>query len=882
MVNGQDFDSEFFNEDDEQSAKPKRPPLTNQPKSGEWLLKQGTGGIAVGGAKAAGFAGGDIFADAVGLGGLEFGVKGDLTKAVPASGLADLAGASGAGGQANLQTFPTSPLSDAGGDISSAAHVPLPPPSSGEVAVGTGAGTPGQLIQQDKDLTTLQEDKDLLLKSAVAAPQKPPVTPPLAPPSVSTPPVKTPAQLVQEDIDLLGQPGAGTAQEKDWTEDIDTTNPPKAGQIVKTFLGQGESKGFSLLDLYKNFSIDPSMASTVNFMDRLNKEIEGLKKFEDVGPVYANHSLVQQTVMDDLTTDSYTVWGYFISDDKKNTVDFYWDEKTNQKGTQWARMTEQANLYRKMQANLASDMSMTDKKAAIEADMMEIGQALGINRDQMQMNLAADIAKEKDIRDQKMRQAEINLDFIQKFGGMVPDEKELYGHLAGETFEGTLAEGEKQQALQEYIRAKMVEGGEVPNSPEFGLLAGMKFEGEKGKREAEEEFVTAEREKKEEQQNLNAELSVILRTGGQIPEGFGALSGKWIGDAGTDDIESEQAYQERLIKEGRTSDKTNREELAELQSNLDKSETVDAALLMDFLRRGGTVPDTPENREKYGDLAGTGLEKTWDGENIIRVKGSDQTDQEFQEDMLENRQKFEKQEAATARTEESEQQRASQFINSVLETGTQTIPGTGIDIPIGYVQKNGQVVPSLSEERGKELYGDFYGLVVPGRQKWQQQQDHVAWERDWKMQAAKLGLAGSNTDEQLADAVKQKEEADSLDRANFALTIIKQMSENPVFLRYLRDSPLLSQLSQDTGYDFTWISSGGADPAILGEASLPHFADWQALPPDQQSLVLSNLSTQLGVKPADIRSEIVRRASGMGIAFGNRGVAPSRLALGWT
>ena len=667
-----------------------------------------------------------------------------------------------------------------------------------------------------------------------------------------------------------------------WTHGTgDITYPENTSQDVIHKVEVFTEPGVGLIDKFKEYKTGLNIDSAAEFEKTLGGLIDSFNLAEEEGPTYSGFPLVQQPYTDINLGQTYSVWGYFQTDDNDPPgIDFIWTPNTNQAGSTWARMIEQNNLYRRMRANLASDMSMADKKAAIEADMMAIGQALGIERDQLQMAFAADIRKEEETRALDRRNAEIHLDFIQKLGGTVPDNKDLYGNLAGETFEGTLAEGQKQQAIQDYIRAKMEIGGEVPNRPEFGMLAGMTFEGEKAKREAQEGFVTDERKAKEAQQNLNAELSIVLKSGGTIPKGFGTLSGKKVGPGG--EIESDQDYQARLLKEGREGDKTSREELAELQSELDKSETVDAALLMHFLRRGGTIPDDRENREKYGGLAGVGFEKTPTGDDLIRIKGTDQTDQDFQEQMLENRQKFEQKEAATARTEESEQQRASQFINSVLETGTQTIPGTGIDIPIGYVQKNGQVVPSLDEERGRELYGDFYGLVVPGRQKWQQQQDHVAWERDWKMQAAKLGLAGSNTDEQLADAVRQKEEADSLDRANFALTIIKQMSENPVFLRYLRDSPLLSQLSQDTGYDFTWISSGGADPAILGEASLPHFADWQALPPDRQSLVLSDLSVQLGVKPADIRSEIVRRASGMGLAFGNRGVAPSRLALGWT
>jgi hypothetical protein len=391
----------------------------------------------------------------------------------------------------------------------------------------------------------------------------------------------------------------------------------------------------------------------------------------------------------------------------------------------------------------------------------------------------------------------------------------------GITLEAELAS--TRQSNQAYIDYLQVTGGKAPVDEAFGEFSGKDFgEG------------TLDRE--ERRAAASQLLSVFMQQGGMIPD-----DGELFGElAGTKLVGAQFAAKDLTLEQ------------TQLQADLSQEGALTASVIQRIFEVGGRLPD---DEKRFGVLAGTEVV----GSREFATKEREAAETE----------RTEEREAAQVEEQEADQRAEDrrldrEWLDRVLEQGTDLAVGKGERIP-----------------DDKDRFGEFAGMYIPGKRKYKEELATLAWQREMKDTAIRLGISSATTQAGIDEAVQMRKDAELLDRTKVAIDILSRISSDPIFLRHIQQSDMLTQLGQELGYDFGFMSQGPGDLAALGQVGdLIHLSDFEAMPVDQRSTYLYDLSAQINVQPGEIRGEIIRRAQGGGLGAGLAGRRTERRVVG--
>ena len=363
-------------------------------------------------------------------------------------------------------------------------------------------------------------------------------------------------------------------------------------------------------------------------------------------------------------------------------------------------------------------------------------------------------------------------------------------------------------------------------------------------------------------QSNQAFLKYLQVVGGKVPEdsdAFGEFAGKSL--AGTEDSDQRKLAASQLIsvfmQQGGTipDDKELFGELAgevltgsqkaaldlvTKQTTIQQEGAIDLNVLSRIFEIGGTIP----NDERFGVLAG----KTITGSRDYQTQERKAAEEEKAEE-----------------ADRAEQRRLDQvWLNRVLEQGT--------DKAIG----EGQKVPDDSAR-----FGEFAGMYLPGKRKYEEELAKTAFERKMADTAIRMGISSATTQKGIDEAIEIRKNAEQLDKIRVTIDILSKIAANPIFLRQLQQSDILTTLGVDLGYDFSFMTKGPGDLAALGQVDdLIHLSDFEKMQIDERTAYLDDLAFRIGVRAGDIRGEIVRRAQGGGLATGLGGLRTVRRVVG--
>ncbi|MEK9768320.1 MAG: hypothetical protein VW683_05295 [Betaproteobacteria bacterium] len=77
------------------------------------------------------------------------------------------------------------------------------------------------------------------------------------------------------------------------------------------------------------------------------------------------------------------------------------------------------------------------------------------------------------------------------------------------------------------------------------------------------------------------------------------------------------------------------------------------------------------------------------------------------------------------------------------------------------------------------------------------------------LESARLGIADATSEEGIAEAVRQAEEARRLERAQTIVRLVQDLSNDPAVVRGLRQSGILQTMGDELGVDFSFLTGGG-------------------------------------------------------------------------
>ena len=119
-------------------------------------------------------------------------------------------------------------------------------------------------------------------------------------------------------------------------------------------------------------------------------------------------------------------------------------------------------------------------------------------------------------------------------------------------------------------------------------------------------------------------------------------------------------------------------------------------------------------------------------------------------------------------------------------------------------------------------------------------------------------------------ARQQFDQQTRLQNAQFALQLVQTLSDSPEIIYLLQQGGLGELLNQQTGLNLTGLMkiAEGREQGVLDQVTLPSLATIQAMAPDLQQRILTQVAARTGIKRELILAEIQRRASGRGLATG--------------
>lgn len=88
-------------------------------------------------------------------------------------------------------------------------------------------------------------------------------------------------------------------------------------------------------------------------------------------------------------------------------------------------------------------------------------------------------------------------------------------------------------------------------------------------------------------------------------------------------------------------------------------------------------------------------------------------------------------------------------------------------------------------------------------------QNQLNRDQQAALESARLGIADATSEEGIAEAVRQAEEARRLERAQTIVRLVQDLSNDPAVVRGLRQSGILQTMGDELGVDFSFLTGGG-------------------------------------------------------------------------